>query len=534
MKKSRFVYLLLSLSFISAAVVSCYSCTPENNSQELPPPDKEQEGEGEGQNPSTEDPTGPQPGTYKFVASPIQGSWKAGDRIYVHGNIGSQTQTVVLTAEDISSDGKTASAKLESTVTESYYDPDGLYAAWPEESVYQYKGVLKTKTTFMDCETPLTISYLEGDTFKFIDVSSLITFKVDGDYDSYAIAENNRDGICITRFEAEYSSEGKKFNYKKNDGYPYRYGSIVSGKADIWFPGDFVFNTGYTLFLGKANNWTATYSVNDKVTLTSGKTLDIGNITASVTPYSGLAPRMPRMGDETKFTVSFNELSGICLSEEEDFLWGVGDDGDLAKLDFEGNVLYKFHIGGDAEDVSLNRDTKDLLIGLEPDGIGLVKGPGFNARATTVMSIPAAKNYGNAGVEGCNYYKDGLAFAGAQSNSHIFLCDLESKKVLWSAMLYDKNRVSEIAGFSYDPLTGWLWIIDSEAKKVFVFAVDHTVTDGNYSVSMGYLGAYPVGGANPESVCVDHKHSCIWVGDDYGETSYLYRYQMEGLDDFNI
>ena len=36
---------------------------------------------------------------------------------------------------------------------------------------------------------------------------------------------------------------------------------------------------------------------------------------------------------------------------------------------------------------------------------------------------------------------------------------------------------------------------------------------------------------NPESVCVDHKHSCIWVGDDYGSTSYLYRFDFTGLDD---
>ena len=527
--KFRFSLLPLSLILMGAAVISCFSCTPVNNNQEeLPPPSEQEEEKPE----TPEEPQGPQPGSYKFVASPMQGSWKAGDKIYVHGNIGSQTQTVVLAAEDISSDGKTASAKLESTVTESYYDPDGLYAAWPEEAVYQYKGVLKTKTTFQDCEVLLTQAYLKDDTFTFIDVSSQLSFSVSGDYDSWAICSTGRDPICITRFESEYSSENKKFNYKSNDGYPYRYGSLNSGKAEIWFPGDFSIAGGFEIFFGKGDSWTGVYTSTASLSLTAGQKKDLGAIMPE--PYSGHAPKMPRMGEETKYKVSFNELSGICLSEEEDFLWGVGDDGDLAKLDFEGNVLYKFHIGGDAEDVSLNPDTKDLLIGLEPDGIGVVKAPNYNARATTLMNIPAAKNYGNAGVEGCNYYKDGLAFAGAQSNSHIFLCDLESKKVVWSAMLYDKNRVSEIAGFSYDPLTGWLWIIDSEAKKVFVFAVDHTVTDGNYSVSMDYLGAYPVGGSNPESVCVDHAHSCMWVGDDYGETSYLYRYEMEGLDDFNI
>ena len=50
---------------------------------------------------------------------------------------------------------------------------------------------------------------------------------------------------------------------------------------------------------------------------------------------------------------------------------------------------------------------------------------------------------------------------------------------------------------------------------------------------MDYLGAYPVAGSNPESVCVDQINKCIWVGDDYGETSYLYRYEFPDLANFN-
>ena len=46
------------------------------------------------------------------------------------------------------------------------------------------------------------------------------------------------------------------------------------------------------------------------------------------------------------------------------------------------------------------------------------------------------------------------------------------------------------------------------------------------------MGAYPVSdAANPESVCLDRKNKCMWVGDDYGSTSYLYRYDLEGLDE---
>jgi hypothetical protein len=532
--RRRSILSLLALTFVGAAVFSCYSCSPVNNDLEVPGPD-EQETEDPGkQDPSTTEPTGPQPGTYKFVASPMKGTWKEGDQIYVHGNIGTQAQIITLSASGISADGKTASATLDADALSSPAEPDGFYAAWPADDVYMFKGVLKTKTTFENSEVLLTQAYLKDDTFTFIDISSLVTFSVDGDYDNWAICSNNRNGICITRFESEFSSAQKKFTYKQNDGYPFRYGSIESGKAEIWFPGDFSMPDGYTIFLGKGESWTATYTVSGSKTFTSGEKTDLGNITSSLTPYDGFPPKMPKMVDSQKYTVRFNELSGVCISEDGKFIWGVGDNGDLAKLDFDGNITYSFHIGGDAEDVSINPVTHDLLIGLEPDGAGVVLAPDFNKRASTLFSLSACKNYGNAGIEGLTYYKDGLIFMGAQSNSHLFLCSLESKSVLWEAKLYDVKRVSEIAGLSYDPKSGWLWIIDSEAKKIFVFDVDHSQDgEGKYSVKMDFIGAYPVAGSNPEAVGVDRINNCVWVADDYGDTSYLYRYEFTGLDEFD-
>ena len=529
MKKIACVLLLTSLA-LGFMTCSCQQDPVEDPNKEEQKPDPKPDPKPE---PEPEpEPEGPQPGTYKFEASPMKGAWKAGDQIYVHGNLGTLSEVVTLSAADISADGKTATAQL-GEVTGSAYEPDGLYAAWPAENVYQFKGILKIKTTFERCEGLLTQAYLTDDTFKFIDVSALISFTADGDYDSWAICSNDRNGICITKFESEYSSEKKAFNYKQNDGYPFLYGSVASGAGKVFLPGDFSFPKGYTLYLGKGDEWTASFTYTNEQKLTAGQTLELGNITSLLTPYTGPAPKMPRQGAQTKYTVQFNELSGICVAEDGSFLWTVGDDGDLAKLDLEGNVTYKFHIGGDAEDVSINPETQDLLIGLEPDGVGVVKAPNYNARVSTLFSLAACKNYGNSGIEGLTYYKDGMVFAGAQSNSHLFLCDLATKSVLWETRLYDVNRVSEVAGLSYDPLSGWLWIVDSEAKKIFVFAIDHTVADGKWDVNMQYIGAYPVAGSNPESVCVDRKNNCVWVGDDYGSTSYLYRYEFSGFEEFD-
>ncbi|MBO7643997.1 MAG: SdiA-regulated domain-containing protein [Bacteroidales bacterium] len=517
----RSLILMITTAIFTVAVVSCNK-TPDPNGPDTPgntDPEKPD-------TPDTPDDGTLKPGTFKFVASTLQERWNAGDQIFVHGNLGSWAQTVTLKASDISADGKTASAYLEGVI-EKPAEPDGLYAAWPDAAVIHGNGKLGTLTNFSSCDGLLTAAYLDGDTFNFIDVSSSLTFSVNGDYDQYAICANDRNGIIVTNFVVNHTSAGTTLTQKQNTGYPFKYGTLESGRTvKLWLPGDMTLKGGVTIFLGKNGQWPAIYSSDTDIKLEPGKTTGIGDITSGVKSYDGPEPRMPQMGNSTKFTVNFNELSGLCLSKDEDFLWTVGDNGDLAKLSFTGEVLYQFHIGGDAEGISRNPETEDLIIGLEPDGVGIVKAPGYNTRVTTLFSIPAARNYGNSGVEGLTYYKNGKVLAGAQSNSHLFLYDLASKTLIWEKKMYDKALVSEIAGLFYDPLTDWLWIIDSEARKVFVFLI------GEEDGSTTLLGAYPVNGpGNPESVCVDHKNSCIWVGDDDGSTSYLYRYDFTGLDD---
>jgi hypothetical protein len=511
--------LLLTAAMFCLVVPCCISCTDQNDDN----------GENNGQNTDTTD-DGLKPGTYKFVASSFKGSWEVGDQIYVHGSYGPKSQIITLTAQDISSDGKTATGTLD-TVCEFPTKPDGLYAAWPAEAVYQTIGLQGTETTFSDSNRLLCVAYLSGDTFSFTDPTAVITFTVNGQYDRFAFASNTREGQRPGEFTVSVSTDvNSNFARPTNDGYPFRYGQVKSGeKVSLWFPGGTSFSEGFILFFGNGeNNWGGTYSVDGKVTVESGKSLDLGDITGKIANYDGPAPKLPEMLKKTKFTVKFNELSGICLSKDQDFLWGVGDDGDLAKISFEGVLLEnKRYIGGDAEAISMDPVTKDLLIGLEDgyQGLAIIKAPDYSGSLEKKWKVAAAKNFGNAGVEGLTYYKDGLVYVGTQQNSELFLCNMETGEVLSDKKLYNKALVSEIADLCYDPLTDWLWIIDSEAKKIFVFTGDMST----------YFGAYSVGSiSNPESVCVDHKHSCVWVGDDAGSTSYLYRFDFSGLDDANI
>ena len=68
----------------------------------------------------------------------------------------------------------------------------------------------------------------------------------------------------------------------------------------------------------------------------------------------------------------------------------------------------------------------------------------------------------------------------------------------------------------------WSIQIDSESHKFFALTGDGEHLLGTYALKTR---------SNEESICVDHKNQCVWVGDDYGSTSYIYKYDFTGLND---
>ena len=520
MKKSFLFLLLAAMALTLPCNLSCTKTASEDEEEEKPVKPEEMKLE---------------PGIYTFTVSPLKGQWEAGDKIYVHGAYGPYAQMITLTAADISTDGKTASAQLDD-VTKIPVKPDGLYAAWPGDAVITGESVLNSKTQFSRADIPLAAAYLSGTSFAFKDVSCGLRFKASG-YTDFAIAGNTRSGICFTDYEIEYTSDYAGFYNIKNDGYPFLTGTLTDGSVLLWFPSTLTFKEGYTIYLGNNGEWPATYSVSDLVKLQMGQITDLGDITEALEPYDGPEPKMPVMGKMTTYSVSFNELSGLCVSGDGDFLWALGDGSEIAKISFEGEVLKKAYLKTttgstiDSEGISVNYDTGDLLISGEPNvacKIPSASIPDIFSQSTfkgvvSLFNIADAKNFGNAGAEGCTYYKDGQVYIGTQTGSYLYRCNLETGEVLSRNDLRDRFHViTEIAGLSYDPLTDWLWIVDSEAHKFFVLSGDGEKLLGAYTLKTK---------SNEESICVDHANSCVWIGDDYGSTSHIYKYEFTGLDD---
>ena len=402
---------IINLLLLTAFMAAC-ACNP---SSEQTPQDKSAD---PSQDVSpTDESLDPAPATtYKFVASALKEKWSAGDQIYVHGSLGSRAEVITLEDSQISEDGKTATVSL-GAVTENLKDPDGLYAAFPDEAILHVKGVTGTKTTFTTSSRLLCVAYLKDDTFTFTDASSYISFSVQGDFDHFAFAAGNRDGMEATKYEIEYTSATSKFSVKSKDGDPYLTKSVVSGnKVRVWLPGGTTIKGGITIYFIKDEEKVMMYKTSDDVKIKMGEGLDLGDITSSIKPYDGSAPVMPVMGEMTKYSVKFDELSGLCLSKDGDFLWAVGDQGELAKISIDGKLENKVTIktgtaaqswSVDAEGVTVNPETGDLIISAEANSVVRIPAADLDGifedktyyGVKEMFHISAASSYGNSGTE---------------------------------------------------------------------------------------------------------------------------------------
>ena len=255
-------------------------------------------------------------------------------------------------------------------------------------------------------------------------------------------------------------------------------------------------------------------------------------------------PGMPVQGGYTRkvFDSGVVELSGLCLSTDGSFLWGVGDGGYLYKFtNIDGNVEnitysqplpHSTFYGGqywsetsqaykdywyDMEGITLDPNTGDLYIAYEPDRVMRVKSP-YTALEKKLFDVEEADNMGNSGMEGITWYKGDL-YIGAQSGATLWRYKVNGTKVWKKQLGTIAPGIEEVGDLFYDSQTDLLWVIDSEAHKIFVFDGEVTKLKAVYPVK-------DIG--NAESICVDHKRSCVWVGDD-GSSSKIYKFSFSGL-----
>lgn len=233
---------------------------------------------------------------------------------------------------------------------------------------------------------------------------------------------------------------------------------------------------------------------------------------------------IPVMGSAQKYTLTgTTEVSGLCLSKDNSFLWAVGDQGSLYKVTFDGVATEHWYHDADMEDITLDSSTGDLYVAIEgSQKIYFIASPEHNTYKTLWYVQEAVDgDYGNSGLEGISWYKDNTLFVGSQTQANLWLYTKEGERKWGKSLRAFSSEIKEVGGLSYDPVLDMLWVVDSEVHKLFLFDGQVTELLATYDIS-------GITGGNTESVCVDHNNHCVWVADD-DSPSKLFKIAFKGI-----
>ena len=257
-------------------------------------------------------------------------------------------------------------------------------------------------------------------------------------------------------------------------------------------------------------------------------TLDSAAPIADTPPAMGKHTTWKLQKSDTDFVV---ELSGLCLSKDNDFLWGVGDNGNLYRINFDGTYEDHWAHPADMEGITIDPATGDLFLAIEPKRVYRMSPP-YDGK-TTLFDVEEAANMGNSGIEGIAWHNGDL-YLGSQTGATLWKYSVSGSKLQEKRSLRDiAPTISEIADLCYDPASDRLWVIDSNSNKdrpqylpytLYLFDGDATRLIATYS-----LGDFT--NWNPETVCVDRARGCIWIADDGGDDhpSLLHKVEFSGL-----
>lgn len=222
---------------------------------------------------------------------------------------------------------------------------------------------------------------------------------------------------------------------------------------------------------------------------------------------------IPVMHDYTVYEVEVQELSGLCLSMDKASLLACGDKGVVKSLSFTGQATDLWAFASDMEGLTINPSDGDIYLSIEgKQEVHRLSAPDYHEQ-TVMFAVQEASGYKNNGLEAVEYFKDDILFVGSQQGANLWQYRIDGTRI---SMISLSAFASEIAGLCYDDESGYLWVADSKKAKIFMCTVEGKLL-ATYDIQ--YIDY-------AESVCVDRKHDCVWVGSDE-DSSKIYRIEFD-------
>lgn len=258
-------------------------------------------------------------------------AWEMTDEVLFHGKkvgvSGDDVYSYVAVPTGISDDGKTAFFEIPE-LAQPYSDnsyKSTLFAAYPASAVADFSNGTSWYyvSVFKDTNHLLLAGYNnpeenEGHSFKFVNLTGALSFKVSGDFDAYRVLGNNHevlgyDKYCVTAAETATWGPEIRTCYRGSSGpgasaSPREYIYVAPTDANwangttintVFFPGtgnDKVspkvpwteaanFTAGFTILFYKNGEEVKRVSTSSAINIGIGKYLDLGNISSHLYTY---------------------------------------------------------------------------------------------------------------------------------------------------------------------------------------------------------------------------------------------------------
>ncbi|ORX64373.1 hypothetical protein BCR32DRAFT_251133 [Anaeromyces robustus] len=221
--------------------------------------------------------------------------------------------------------------------------------------------------------------------------------------------------------------------------------------------------------------------------------------------------------------VNVTELSGLKLSATKDFLWGIGDEGQLAQISFRYKVtLMENFKGVDSEGITIDPKTEDLIVCIEPNRVSRITKSSNYTVIKDIFTVKDANGWKKFGLEGITLFNKTQIYVGAQKDALLWHYDIKGNLIKKYQLKNVASKITEIADLSYDEEKNRLWVLDSELRSIFLFNGEITKLLKTYSLNETQI-------YNPESIAIDRENGNIWIGEDRKDNPKLFRLKMRNL-----
>ena len=239
-----------------------------------------------------------QPDTKLAVTDAGKTTWEVGDEIMIHGGAeGASRQLVTLTADDISADGKQATITV--VDMEPYDRTDAhvvsqYYAQYPARLVPE--GNMYYECRFTATDDFLMAACDKDDVFEFYNLCGIISYTVDGEFDSVVFSGNNGETVgyeTVYQVRVRNDESGMVVNYNKpgnGSGNPVPMKNFESelnlGETNyIFLPAGAKFSAGFTFKFYDGVDLVKVAKTETPVEIGPSQILALGDISARLEDY---------------------------------------------------------------------------------------------------------------------------------------------------------------------------------------------------------------------------------------------------------